>query len=368
MKKKYSEYCIYLILVALPVYRLRFSVGFIPVTLLEILIILSFIVFFVEYRGKFTVGRWKYQMLLFAIIGVTAVIASNQTIAALGLYKAYIIEPMLVGIMILTIKPKLENILVALSGAVGYIGIFSIVQYFTGYGIPAPWNVSGPEFRVTSVFEYPNAVGLFCAPVVGMLIAHSVSSSKYRRLYLLAAALGVISIILSRSTGAVMAVTVATMVSLYVAGWKKLAVSSVFICVICVSIISPLREVVLFQDNSGQVRLALWQGTFNLLTHHPWFGSGLAGFPEMYEQYKLARHTELLLYPHNIFLDFWVELGLAGLIWFIAVMYGTVKKIAIEKNYVPLAGIIAILVYGLVDVPYFKNDLAVLFWVIITLV
>ena len=32
-----------------------------------------------------------------------------------------------------------------------------------------------------------------------------------------------------------------------------------------------------------------------------------------------------------------------------------------------MMGMIAMLVYGLVDVPYFKNDLAVIFWTLLAL-
>ncbi len=367
MKLKLSELWLYLIIGLLPIYRWRFEVWNIPSTVLEVLIVAGLFIVLIQYRGKLYLGRWKYSMIVFAIIGVTAIIASAQTLAALGLYKAYVLEPVLVGIMILTIKPKFNHVLCVLSGAVGYVGIAAVVQYFTGYGIPEPWNIPGSEYRITSVFEYPNAVGLFCAPIVAMLVAHVIATAQYRAVFVTAIVLGLVSIMLSHSAGAVIAVTAATVISLYLLDWKKIAVSFVFICSICILIVPLFRETVLFQDNSGQVRLALWQGTAHLLQYHPWFGAGLAGFPKMYEQYKLARHTELLLYPHNIFLDFWVELGLAGLVWFIATFYQIGKQAIIKKQYTQLAGMIAIIVYGLVDVPYFKNDLAVLFWVILTL-
>ena len=32
-----------------------------------------------------------------------------------------------------------------------------------------------------------------------------------------------------------------------------------------------------------------------------------------------------------------------------------------------MAGMVAMLAYGLVDVPYFKNDLSVVFWVLLAL-
>ncbi|MFA5995223.1 MAG: O-antigen ligase family protein [Patescibacteria group bacterium] len=369
LKNNYSAWWFYIILFCLPSYVIRFKLFNIPVTVLEGLILIGFILLCVEYRCKLTLGHWKYVMSVFAVIGLLAVLVSDEKVAALGLYKAYIIEPMLVGCMVLTIKPKLERVLTTLSGVIILIGITCVIQLGTGYGVPAPWHEFGAQFRATSWFGYPNAVGLLCAPIVAMLIAHVVSSTKYRTVFFVAIVLGLVSIILSRSAGAVMAVTGATIVGVYLAGWKKLSVLSVFICV---STIPLFRETVLFQDVSGQVRLALWQGTINLLQHRPLQGAGLANFPNVYAEYKLARHTELLLYPHNIFLDFWVELGLAGLIWLIVVLVVMFKKIKTigwqqPKAVVLLAGLVAVLIYGLVDVPYFKNDLAVLFWVILTL-
>ena len=48
----------------------------------------------------------------------------------------------------------------------------------------------------------------------------------------------------------------------------------------------------------------------SICADRPIFGAGLANFPNVYPDYKLDRHVEFLLYPHNILLDFWVELGL----------------------------------------------------------
>jgi len=107
----------------------------------------------------------------------------------------------------------------------------------------------------------------------------------------------------------------------------------------------------------------------------------LAGFPTIYDQYRLIKHTELLLYPHNIIFNFWTELGLAGLIifiWLIVKFFSQgikFKKVRLTLNssfsfslpLVLLGTMIAVLVYGLVDVPYFKNDLSVFFWLLIGL-
>jgi O-antigen ligase len=86
---------------------------------------------------------------------------------------------------------------------------------------------------------------------------------------------------------------------------------------------------------------------------------------------------EIYLYPHNIVLNFWVELGLLGLIIFTFLFIKIyIKAITLLKNnkkeFKPIliaiiSSISAIIIHGLVDVPYFKNDLSTLFWIIISL-
>jgi O-antigen ligase len=101
----------------------------------------------------------------------------------------------------------------------------------------------------------------------------------------------------------------------------------------------------------------------------------LGGFPALYDEYRDAAHVELLLYPHNEILNVWVELGLAGLVLFVAfivrfyrlVVRAYRRTLGFERA-VSLGLILAmtaLLGHGLVDAPYFKNDLAELFFVLI---
>jgi len=91
-------------------------------------------------------------------------------------------------------------------------------------------------------------------------------------------------------------------------------------------------------------------------------------------QQKVWQPLEIYLYPHNIFLNFWSELGLAGMLLFVWIigkflMLDFRLLISDYKNKSLILGLtgamIVIVVHGLVDAPYFKNDLAVLFWLLI---
>jgi O-antigen ligase len=74
-----------------------------------------------------------------------------------------------------------------------------------------------------------------------------------------------------------------------------------------------------------------------------------------------------------ILLNFWSEIGLFGMISFAGIcayIFGLGLKI-LKKNIffgaALLASLVIIFIHGMVDVPYFKNDLAMLFWVITSL-
>ncbi|MFA6475413.1 MAG: O-antigen ligase family protein [Patescibacteria group bacterium] len=359
-----------IILVLLPVYLVRFNLFGIPLNLLDLLVTGGFIYYIIHYGFKVQ-KIFLYSSVSLLLIGLISVIMSDNTLAALGIYKSYIVIPIMVGVMIQVSKPKFIFILQALGSSVLFVSTITIIQFLTGYGVPAPWNIGGIDVRMTSIFEYPNAVGLFCAPIVALGVAWLIHERSHKLWFMLVSLMGMIAIGLSQSDGAVITVILAGSFALLFTKYRY-GVIGVGLILVMISLIIPVtREKILLQDTSGQVRLALWQGTVNLLEHRPLFGAGLANFPDVYAQYKLDQHVELLLYPHNLFLDFWVELGLLGMVWLIIVLivFFLQAKQSQQTKYsiILLTGMVAFIVYGLVDVPYFKNDLAIIFWTMLAL-
>ena len=160
-----------------------------------------------------------------------------------------------------------------------------------------------------------------------------------------------------------------------------------------------ITDKTMLKDFSGEVRKQQWREIWEFLSASPKnfiFGAGLSGYKgaiEPYhqegiffnserdidfrrklvlfdEKYKAAhwRPVEIYMYPHNLILNFWSELGLLGMLLFVW-MIGKMMFLSIKQNgFIALGllgAIIVIAVHGLVDVPYFKNDLAVLFWIFV---
>lgn len=364
-----SRWLVESVILLLPTYLLRFHVGGIGFNVLDVVIAVAFMLYVIGFR-RLRLGYWKYSMAAFLIIAVIGFVVSPDRLAALGLLKSYIIAPMLVGTMVLTIRPQLSRVVGTFAIVIAYVVLIALVQYLTGFGIPAPWNIRGEEFRLTSIFEYPNAVGLFVAPVIALIFAYCIHARRREWWLVGTVAFGAVALVLSRSDGGLLAFAAALMFTMLYTRHRWWAISFTIAVSIGALFYPPSQAVLFFQDTSGEVRLALWQGTINLLQHHPFVGAGLAGFPDLYAQYKLARHSELLLYPHNLFLDFWVELGILGLVWLIihcVWFFVTLQKKRSPETIVLMSAMVAIVTYGLVDVVYFKNDLAVVFWLLMTL-
>lgn len=376
------------ILVALlPTYLIRFSAGGIPMTLLEVIILAVTVVGLWDVaRDSTTRARllniitrhqaFFFFVLLFVFAGTIGVVVTPELQPALGIWKAYFVEPLLfllACLLWIRTREQFFKVAYALIASSSVIALYGIAQLAIPSWIPAPWN-DPASLRVTSLYPYPNALGLFLAPVlvlaIIMLWKHLTTSTRSYVALGCAIVIITVAIIASRSDGAVVGV-VAT---LWACGlttrrrgyWIATATAFLAIFFLTPSLRDAILPIVTFSDVSGDVRKVLWLGTYHLLLDHPLFGAGLSGFPKLYDLYREARHVELLQYPHNIILNFWVETGVLGVMSVLG-MLAVVARQAWARWSDPLivcgcSMVLTMVIHGLVDVAFFKNDLAVLWW------
>ena len=115
----------------------------------------------------------------------------------------------------------------------------------------------------------------------------------------------------------------------------------------------------------------------DMLSHYPVFGAGLSGFETRLGPFWNATHTDRFIYPHNILLNFWVATGVLGVVAFAWLLLQAFRTSwagwrSPARDWAPLhlgvfLALIGIVAHGLVDVPYFKNDLSLEFWVLLAL-
>ena len=387
---------------------------------------------------------YKWLIALFLFAATIAVFVSDDRVAALGIWKAYFIEPVLFFIVLTQVfaptrKSGDQHLSTVLSStsinfyqlftALGLSGLFvaipAIVQKFTAWGIANPFWAAEETRRVVSWYGFPNAVGLYLAPVVilsaGLLVAWMTGRKqadesfaaegrrKILRLYVFGVVVvfSAVAIIFARSEGAMVGMAVGLVALIFGLAGGRARWGMGLICLIGLMglmIATPARSLMLekatFSDLSGQIRLQQWRETWNMLKDDRLiFGAGLANYQTAIRPYHQegiffnfdndpnfrnnlvfggadykAKHwqpTEIYLYPHNFFLNFWSETGLLGLVAILLILikfftdYLRTDEARRPLYLILISVMIAIVVHGLVDVQYFKNDLSVLFWLVV---
>jgi len=410
--RKFSlpEIIVFAVAALLPTYLLRFHIGPFPTTVLEVVILVAigtlaiqkFVIARSESRRATRQSRENITMaalfirllrrlwpprnddalltigsVLILIATIVGIIVAPDKRSALGIAKAFFWEPMALAWLIIAAKPDKEKIWRAMLGGFAVsalvVVVYGLLQYTHPALIPTTWRA---ERRITSVFDYPNAAALFLAPLVALLLSSPATIAL--------AFFAVIVIILAKSAGGLIAVAAA----LFFLGVtnKKMRVTTMVVAATITIIVlfappaAGLREQILLQDWSGRVHVIGWKESLAMLRDHPIFGAGLDGFKTAVAPYHHAQGVEIFQYPHNLFLAIWSELGLLGLLGFVCVFvwlfvasarkrtpHPTLSPSGARGKYI-IAVFIAILIHGLVDVPYFKNDLAMMFWLFIVLV
>ena len=375
-----------LLILFLPSYFIRFNIGPLPTTVLEITFGAIFLVWLIKYaKGdcaelKSFIGENKVisgvasSFLGFSILGV---LISGQMYASLGIWRAYFLEPFLFFVVLVARRKEInkQDLMWYLSLSTISIAVLAIVQKFTGMFYSPTLEVGELSGKVTSFFTTPNAIGLYLAPIVPLMV-YGLKDINKKKYYITMLILSGLAIFWSYSEGAWVALLVGVLVAVFLLGYRKIAVAIVLAGLICATVFAPLRESLLFQNPSGQNRLTLWRYTWNYVTKDNTnfiFGAGTRQFfNKIQKPVNNFKKIEPLIYPHNIFLNFWSEIGLLGMLAFV-VLYGLAIRVAwklykVEKflGIALLVGLVVYLVHGLVDVPYFKNDLAFLWWIYLT--
>jgi O-antigen ligase len=394
-----------LLFVSLPLYLIRFPLFGIPATLLECVIGAAtlFTIYklitntaFREESKKRLFALQEEKILLAAIIlfiiGATlGVYYSLHLRAALGEWKAFYIEPLLIALLTfihVRTRKDIHQLIYSLFVGSIILGLYTIVQRFTGFGVPYAFWENGASYRVTGWYGFPNAVGqaLFPSAILslGLFIIHTTEKTiriKESILYTAAFFTSILGILFAKSTGSLLAVIAG--MGIFLVGYKKTRIPSLILGgIMLISLFllpsdQALRQELLAENRSGQIRVSMWKEAIEFLRANPFSGAGLASYTDRIVPYHTqvnGENIEIFHHPHNMFLTMWVNIGLFGFVGYVLLLVWVGKKsiTLLQSNILfallPLAVMVGFIVAGLVDSPYIKNDMSVLFWFFPTII
>ncbi len=247
--------------------------------------------------------------------------------------------------------------------------------------------------RLIGVYGSPNSVALHLGRTVPFALAYVIFTRGYRQLYGIAASgLMLLAILLTQSVGAII-LGLPAAVAVLVIGWRGrkalaplagLTVAGLLALIPLSQFIPRLRNLQDLDSSTALFRINLWRSTVQLLEDHPITGVGLDQFLYAYRgRYILpeAWADPDLSHPHNWLLDYWVRLGILGVVigvWLQVIFWRTglrAYRLTQESNVLKMALVLGamgsmanFLAHGLVDSAYFAINLSYLFVINLALV
>lgn len=419
-----------------PTYLLKFELFGVPFPLVEVFIYATFLAWILQcvmdlWRRKVRVrdlaapfrnSLW-IGVLGILVAGVISVLIAPQAVTmmdgntifygrkiALGILKSWIVAPILMLVLFAWVIKTAKDKTLALNAyavSAAFLALWGIYQALTGQYITADARASGP-------FNSANYLALYITPALFYVvlklknfvaIEHETWWKKLfhflrrdqqqpsRFFYVLIAAVGFLllffGLLFTKSYAAFLAFFIAGLIwlAMQMKAWKKfpwkiITVVVVFILLVLLALIvlDPVKWQTFFQlttRTSSGVRVEVYTIATQLLMSHPLQGIGLGMFPAVYqlEGPRILGHGlyELnMLHPHNVFLAFWLNLGLLGFLSFLWILKVCFHKF--RKNFsdwfrmVGFFMLLILLIHGLVDTTFFKNDLSLLFWLVVSVI
>ena len=318
----------------------------------------------------------------FLVGGLLALAPSEYPKQSLRELRWLIIEPILVFYMIRITVRGSEQVVGLMWALVAAGLIATVCSWLT---LVQTGTLLDPAVRAMVPYLSPNHLALFLerAGAAALAIALFGRTRWVGWLSFLTVALGIIRTL---SAGAWLGLGACSLILLVLRSRRWALVAAVAIAAVIAGalVILPAERTIDRLNpatGTGLFRLEIWSSSLQMLADHPLLGVGLDNYLYLYRSdYILPQAWEEpnISHPHNWVLQFWLELGLLGLlVGFASVVF--IARTAHRKFHYPvspsdrplaamcLGNLVVFLVHGSVDNSYFLVDLAVVWWVVIGL-
>jgi putative inorganic carbon (hco3(-)) transporter len=396
MNQKMPKILIFLTILSAPLYLLKFSVFGVPTNVLEVMILLSFIASIsnINFFHILIYGRKKITVYIFGIglilLGLTISTLVNKNYSVgFGIIKSWFVLPIIFGFAVYNFvrtKKDLEKILSFVYLSAFLVSLISLAYLFLG-------NLTY-DGRLKAFYLSPNYLAMYLIPAVfiGLYffqnsIRQPADKSKKRFYFFSLAAISA-SIYFTFSYGAWIAIVSGLLAYIFLKTGLakpkfKFWLVSATVLFLIFGFFSSRQKFTDFAKNtprsSTASRIMIYQSGWKILKDNPLWGIGPGNFQNKYLEYQkfFPPYLEWAVpEPHNLYLAFWLQGGILGLIGFLIIIIfwlkNTFQNIRQKNSTSELAVLLfvimfSILVYGIYDTPIWKNDLSFVFWIILTL-
>lgn len=392
---------------AIPFYLVRGKLFSVPTNVFEMAVLLTAAAALTQSWWRIAAqAAWRrlpvqlrWLLLGWVMAAALSVLISPELAVSLGIFKSWIIVPLVLAGLVLVAGPGAKQ---AVTAALIFSGagtaFVSLLKYLPGE-------------RLAGIYDVPNSLALWLVPIIVLAMWRG------GRVQYLAAGLMLLALLATQSAAGLLALCTTLLIGaiVFLSGrQRRRALTGTALLLVLVTAVlatSGRAEYLLSpwitgKQNSLSVRWQLWQASADLIVAHPLLGVGLGQFEPVYQTKLHARFQQfencklppplagsrseagkienctrpLAEYvfrdPHNWILSLWLNTGLLGLVAFVGIhtyLFWKFYRLSAEGRIrrtggqAPLLSLLSLLIFGLADTIYWKNDLAALQWVLLAL-
>jgi len=353
-------------LVFSPFYLSKLTLAGLPIYLPEIPIFLATII----WAGYALIKRptihlpskqITYASMLFLLGAIISTVLAGPE--ALGSLKSWVVLPMIFGFLTIQVfkdDRSWQFLELGLLSAITLVSITGMIELF-----------NHPNLRVDSFFNSPNSLAMWLAPMIFLSEFGRKTSPLITRIVQV---VGVAVLVATGSFGGIIAFVTALVVyvglnfSNQISDRRMKQTLFAILLMLAVVSLTPLLNYAISPifGHSAGARYQIWEVARVAIARNPIFGIG----PGMFENFYLGAAGSILStplewavpQPHNFFLATYLSVGLIGFFGLLRVIWFTLKNAVDQKLWPIMAVFLVILIHGLIDTQYWKNDLSIIFW------
>jgi O-antigen ligase len=332
-------------------------------------------------EGQQSWGAFDGPIILFLTAALLSLLATEYLRLSLRELRTLIVEPVLFWYLcraVLRSPGEAGWLVVALVGATAVAAVVGLAQLVVGGAVT---DVQGVR-RVLGTYTSPNHFALLLGRVLPFAIAGGWLLSRWRPWAIAAGALCAGALLATFSVGGWLGTGLAVLVVVGLVGGRRALLGLVLAGAVAAAVLlfaAPVERLAGRLDprqGTSFVRVQLWQAAIELIAQSPLLGIGLDNFLYRYPS-LMPPDTAFepnLSHPHNLLLQFWLQLGLPGLValgWLLWRFVRLAWPRAQAAIGLPLDRALAVgalgsmtdfVAHGLVDNSYFLADMAIVFW------
>lgn len=336
-------------------------------------------------RAEYVSTPFQSWIAVFLGLSCYAALSSMAVVSSMQILMVYIAFTLAYLLIVNTIKERSQwtalVILFVLAAAI--VALYGIFQNFFVTSTTTSWvdekMFSDIKTRVYSTLDNPNVLGqyfIMMIPIAFVLLL-KMRGGFEKLLYTGCNLVMLACLMYTWSRGAWLGVLIgiAFFIILKDRRWLVLCIAGLLLMpsVLPASILERLTSIGNLKDSSTAYRVAVWIGSLRLLKDY-WFcgiGIGPDAFLEIYPQYALGG-AGFALHSHNFYIQWVVDMGIAGLFVYLGIIAAGFKQISqvkekdtlIKNVLLAMSGaLLGYLFHGMAENLWYNYRMILVFWI-----